>query len=403
VIPTIKFKPQKEDRLLGGSLWAYRQELDLEQKDHAPGSLVRLATAKGRPLAVGFINTRSSIAVRVLARSGEFDQEEDAAALLRWRLGKALERRSELLPGVGDLRLVFSEGDCLPGLVVDRFGTVLIVQITSAGMEEHRQVILDFLKGQTGCRAIVERSEGFTREKEGLAPASGLLWKDENFDPSALSVWTVHEGRLTFQADLLSGQKTGFYLDQRDTRSTLGDMRLSHGRACLDAFCHTGSFSVALAKSGAASVLGLEASAEALRLAQRNAQLNGVQSLCSFEAGDAFQRLRTLEKEGRRFGLVLLDPPSFTKSKDGLENALRGYKEINYRALKLLEPGGYLISCSCTQAVEEPRFLSILQSAGRDAGSFLRVLRVLGQPLDHPSLLGMPETKYLKVVIAQKA
>jgi 23S rRNA (cytosine1962-C5)-methyltransferase len=401
VIPTLTFKPQKEERLLQGSLWVFRADLDLAQKDYAPGSLVRLATAKGRPLALGFVNTRSSIAVRVLARSGELPDEEDAEKLLSTRLEQAFQRRGSCLPGLRDLRLVFSEGDCLPGLVVDRFGEVLVVQLSTAGMEARRDFLFGWLKARTGCRALVERSEGFSREKEGLPSVSGLVWKAEGLEEERLKRWPLEENGWSFEADLLGGQKTGFFFDQRDTRRGLGS--LSAGLDCLDAFCHTGAFSVALAAGGARTVLGLDSSAEALDLAGRNAALNHFGQVCAFEKADAFVRLRELEKSGRRFGLICLDPPAFTKSKEGLEGALRGYKEINYRALKLLERGGTLVTCSCTQAVEMERFLKVVRSAAADAGCLVQVLRQGGQPPDHPSLLGMPETRYLKSLVLQKS
>lgn len=389
-----------EERLLAGNLWVFRHELDLAEKDFAPGSLVRVATERGRPLAVGLVNTQSTISVRLLARSGEFKEEEDVEFLLKTRLEQALKRRELLLPGLTHLRLVYSEGDCLPGLLVDRYGEALVMQVNTVGMEKHRDFLVAWLKEKTGCKVIVERSEGSAREKEGLKPRGGVAWKEEGFDESRLAHWQVSEAGWTFEADLLEGQKTGFFFDQRDTRRALGT--LATGRTCLDAFCNTGAFSVALATGGAASVLGLDASETSLAMAKRNAELNKVGEKCGFEAGDVFVKLREWEKEGKKFGLILLDPPAFGKSKESLEGALRGYKEINYRALKMLEPGGLLVTCSCTQSVDPARFLTILQAAAKDAGCLAQVLYQGGQPADHPVLLGMPETRYLKAVIIQK-
>jgi 23S rRNA (cytosine1962-C5)-methyltransferase len=397
--PTLHLKSGKEERLLRGSLWVFRNELDLKEKDFPRGCLVRLATAKGRPLGLGLINTQSTIAVRVLCRAGEFEGQ-DVETILKARLDSALDLRRRLFPGAEGLRLVFSEGDGLSGLVADRFGDALVVQFQSLAMDQHRDLLLEGLKQATGCRAVVERSEGPSREKEGLLPAAGLLWAAEGFNPEDLKTWKFKEGPWTFQADLLHGQKTGFFLDQRDSRAALAP--LAKGRECLNAFCYTGAFSVALAWGGAGSVLGLDASQEALDLAAVNARLNGLEGKCVFEKADAFKRLREMEKEGRRFGLVLLDPPALAKSREGLEGALRGYKEINYRSLKLLAPGGILATCSCTQMVDEERFLSVLQAAAKDASCGLKVIYRGGQPADHPWLAGMEETRYLKVFAMEK-
>ncbi len=395
MIPTLSFKPGREQRLLSGSLWAFRNELDFKEKDHTPGSLVRLVSAKGRPLALGFLNSRSLIAVRVLAREGEFADPEDVPALLRSRLEAALAWRADRLEGAEALRLVFSEGDLLSGLVVDRFGPVLVAQITSLGLERHRDFLFSELKRLTGCRALVERSEGFGREKEGLEPRSGLVWSEPGFEEASLPALRFREGEFTFQADLLKGQKTGFFLDQRDTRLALAGM--ARGRRCLNAFCYSGGFSVALARGGASSVLGVDSSPEALELAGINAGLNQAPA-CEFRQADVFALLREMEKNRERFDLVVLDPPAMTKGRGSLEDALRGYKEINYRALKLLPTGGLLVTCSCSQAVDEERFVSVLNAAAKDAGCLLQQVHRGGQGADHPVLAGMPETRYLKVL-----
>lgn len=359
-----------------------------------------MVTSRGRPLGVGFVNTVSTIAVRMLALAGEFKDDENVESILDRRLEEALALRAELLPGAEALRLVFSEGDGLSGLVVDRFGKVLVVQFHSQAMENHREYLLKALKGKTGCEAILERSDSVSREKEGMLPSGGVVFCGEGFNKEGLKSFKFKEGPWTFQADLVSGQKTGFFLDQRLSREALAP--LGAGRDCLNAFCYTGAFSVGLAWGKAKSVLGLDASKEALALAKINADLNQVMDRCAFEEADAFKRLREMEKEKRRFGLVLLDPPALAKGKDGLEGALRGYKEINYRAFKLLDRGGILATCSCTQAVDEERFLSILRAAAKDAGCLARVIYRGGQPPDHPSLLGMDETRYLKVFALEK-
>jgi 23S rRNA (cytosine1962-C5)-methyltransferase len=401
VIPEIKLKPGGEQRLLDGGCWVFRNELDLQQKDQAPGSWARLISPRGRPMAVGFLNTRASLSFRSLARSGELPGEEDPRAVILARLKQALALRQDLGLDAAARRLVFSEGDHLPGLVVDQFGEALVMQVGAAGFEGLKPWLAETLRELTGCRALVERSEGPAREREGLEDASGLLWAAPGFEAERLGRWAVAEQGLTFSADLLKGQKTGFFLDQRQTRATLRS--LAQGRRCLDAFCHTGSLSVAMAAGGACAVLGLDSSEPALDLARANAEGNGVADRVSFEAVDCFERLRSLAKAGERFGLVLLDPPAMTKGKEGLEGALRGYKELNLRALQMLEPGGFLATCSCTQAVDEERFLRQVAAAARDARVELCQTHLLRQPPDHPWIASMPETRYLKAAFFRRS
>jgi 23S rRNA (cytosine1962-C5)-methyltransferase len=336
-----------------------------------------------------------------LARSGEFSDEEDPQKIIRARLEQALALRQMLGVDPAARRLVFSEGDHLPGLVVDQYGAALVMQVGAAGFEALKPWLVEALKELSGCQALVERSEGPARHREGLEESSGLLWAAPGFDPAQLSHWNVDEQGLRFGADLLKGQKTGFFLDQRQTRATLRG--LAKGRRCLDAFCHTGSLSVAMAAGGASAVLGLDSSAPALELARANAQQNGVAERLVFEEADCFERLRALAKAGERFGLVLLDPPSMTKGKEGLEGALRGYKELNLRALQVLEPGGWLATCSCTQAVDEERFLRQVTAAARDARVELSQTHLLRQPPDHPWIASMPETRYLKVALFRRS
>ena len=397
-IPIVSFRPGKEKRLAQGYIWAFRNELNFKEKDYAPGSLIWAHSSKGRPLALGFVNSQANLCFRVLARAGEATDEASAEALITERIKQAVALREEFLPKAQARRLVFSEGDGLSGLTVDQYGEALVLQITSLGMDQRRDLIVKALKDATGCKAIVERSEGSSRTKEGLEPKVGLLWSEGTFSEAKLSKLKITDLGLKLELDLLQGQKTGFFIDQRETRVLLES--LSEGKACLDMFCHTGALSLALAKGGAKSVLGVDESEPALELARRNAEANKLE--ISFEASDAFKSLRAMAEAGKQFDLVILDPPSMTKGKAELGDALRGYKELNLRALKLLPKGGILVSCSCTQAVSEEDFLSTIQSAAVDAQARIQEIFRLGQPVDHPRHPAMAETRYLKVLVFRK-
>jgi 23S rRNA (cytosine1962-C5)-methyltransferase len=395
-----RLKPGKESRLARGCAWAFRNEIDFQEKDPGNGHLVRLLTSKGRPLGVGFMNTAANLSFRLLARHGEFPLDADAWTIVEARLKQALEVRGPRQPLNGARRLVFGEGDWLSGLIVDDYAGHLAVQFHSWGLERLKPRILEALKALSGCQAIVDRSDNSFRTKEGLAPSKGVLWAAPGFDEAGLAQVAFEEDGLRFKADLIEGHKTGFFLDQRPSRALARS--LASGRRCLDVFCFSGGFAVSMAKGGAASVQGLDQSAEAIALAAEHAGLNGVGPLCRFEEGDAFVRLREMEKAGERFGLIVLDPPAMAKDGEAVGGALRGYKELNLRALRLLEPGGLLLTCSCTQAVSEEQFCQEIQSAAQDAPATLRELQRLGAGSDHPRLLGMDETRYLKCLLLRK-
>jgi 23S rRNA (cytosine1962-C5)-methyltransferase len=397
-LPEYSLKWGKDRRLASGSVWAFRNEIDFKEKDPGPGALALMKTQKGRPLGVGFLNTQSNLCFRMLAPHGEFPLETSAEEILAARLAQAYAARGPRVPGEAR-RLINAEGDWLPGLVVDDYNGVLAVQIHTAGMERRRGLILDFLKALPDTKALVERSDPEARKKEGLAASAGLLFTvalDEDF----LARVPFVENGLHFTADVLAGHKTGFFLDQRPARILA--RTLSKGKRCLDVFCHSGGFAAALAAGGATEVLGLDQSKDALALAEGHARLNRLEG-CRFESGDAFARLREMEKAGERFGVVVLDPPAMAKDGAAVGDALRGYRELNLRALRLLEHGGRLLTCSCTGAVDEGRFMETVHAAALDAPATLRELERLGQSSDHPRLLGMDETRYLKSLLLLKA
>jgi 23S rRNA (cytosine1962-C5)-methyltransferase len=388
----------KDKRIAGGHAWAFRNEIELKGGDPGPGALVRLKTHKGRPLGVGFLNTRSNLSFRLLARHNEFPLDAGAADIVAARLAQAVAARGPRRAGEAR-RLVFSEGDWLPGLVLDDYNGVMVMQLQTAGLERHRGPIEDFVRGPLAAKALVERSDDGFRALEGLAPSQGLRFS-LGLDEQHLGGVPFVEDGVQYLADCLAGHKTGFFLDQRPARALARS--LAQGRACLDLFCHSGAFATAMALGGAASVLGLDQSAEALTLAGRHAVLNQVAAKVRFEAADLFSRLRELEKEPARYGLIVLDPPALAKEGASAGGALRGYRELNLRALRLLEPGGLLLTCSCSGGVSEAQFHDAVQSAAVDAPATLRVLQRFGAGPDHPSVLGMPETRYLKCLLLRK-
>lgn len=391
-------KAGKERRLAGGHAWAFRNEIELGGKDPGPGALVRLKTSKGRPLGVGLLNVQSQLSFRLLARHNEFPLDASAADIVAARLRQAVDLRGPRGSG-GARRLVFSEGDWLPGLVLDDYNGVFVMQIQTAGMERQRALIEAYISQDLGAKALIERSDEGFRKREGLAPSSGLRFTralDEDF----LSAVPFTEDGVQYLADCAGGHKTGFFLDQRPARALARS--LASGRDCLDLFCHSGAFAMAMALGGAKSVLGLDQAADALALARKHATLNQVAERCRFETADLFTQLREMEKQDARFGLIVLDPPALAKDAEAAGGALRGYRELNLRALRLLAPGGLLLTCSCTGSVDESQFYDAVQSAAVDAPATLRVLQRLGAGPDHPSQLAMPETRYLKCLLLRK-
>ncbi len=400
-IPEYILRSGKEKRLAAGHAWAFRNEIDFGQKDPGPGALVRLKTAKGRPIGVGFLNSYANLCFRLIARHGEFPIDATVEALLEARLEQAIALRQRLgLQSDGSQRLVNAEGDFLPGLIVDSYHGALVVQINGHGMERHREFLLNRLRTLTNARAVIERGDEVSRTKEGLKPSQGVRHIDAGLAEDSLRHWRFQEGPAVFDADLLEGSKTGFFLDQRPARELAS--HLSRGQRCLDVFCNTGGFAVRLAQAGASKVEALDQSAPALARAAEHAVLNGMQDKIHFERGDAFVRMREIAASGERYGLIVLDPPAMAKEDEALIGALRGYKELNLRAFKALEPGGLLLTCSCTGALDDERFDEVLQSAAQDAGCAARETHRLGAGPDHPSVPGMPESRYLKVRVLRK-
>jgi 23S rRNA (cytosine1962-C5)-methyltransferase len=383
----LTLRPGHDRRARGGHPWIFSNEIASLEGDLKDGDAVQVRTAGGDLLGSAYYNGHSLIAARILSRQAE---DIDSIEFFHRRLAAALDYRRTLIGATEAMRLVHGEADLLPGLVVDLYGDIVSLQFLSLGMEMRRPQVLAALQALLQPRAIVARNDVAVRELEGLPQKIEVLFGEPQ--PTIVS-----ENGLRFNVDVLQGQKTGHFLDQRDNHRALQGR--VEGRRVLDLFCYSGSWSLHAARYGAREVLGIDISAGAIALAQDNASLNGQQQICAFQRADVFILLRQLQQDRERFGAIILDPPAFVKSRSKLKEALKGYLTINRRALELLEPGGILFSCSCSYHLDRETFLDLLRQAGRQAGRTLRLLEMRGQAPDHPVLLSCPETEYLKCAI----
>lgn len=383
----VTLRKTRETRVRGGHPWIYASEIEKVDGAFENGDVVDVCDFRGKFIGRGFYNPQSQISLRILTRN---DEPCDRAFFER-RVRDAWEYR-KLLCDPESCRLIYSESDFLPGLVVDKFGPVLVMQSLSLGIERIKDMLCDLLMEIVQPAGIWERSDVPVRRLEGMEQTTGLL-RGEVPDRVEMA-----ENGVRFLVDVKNGQKTGFFLDQKENRAAIAP--LCRGARVLDCFCHNGSFSLHAAKYGAKSVLGVDISEEALDVARENARINGLTSV-TFEAHNCFDHLRELTDAGEQFDLVILDPPAFTKNKAALQSALRGYKEINLRAMKMLPKGGYLVTCSCSQHVSPEAFTDMLLDAARDAHRQLRLIESRTQGKDHPILLAAPETRYLKFMVFQ--
>jgi len=389
--PEVRVSRKGEERLRSGHPWVFGDDLREVPGGLSAGQWARVRSRSGEPLGTATINLGCRIALRRVSR----EDVEPTEAFLEKRLREAAARRAEAGMG-GDrvLRVLYSEGDFLPGVIADRYGDVLSVQILTAGMESVREPLLDLLERHFRPRLIYERSEGGGRRLEGLperkGPARGAGSPREQIETDG----------VRFAVDVEAGPKTGFFLDQRRNRGIVRG--LAEGRTVLDGFCAAGGFGLYALAGGAKCVLAIDASRPAVEAARANAALNGVSGRWEGEAEDLFQALRNLRDVGRRFDLVILDPPSFAKSREGREGALRGYRDINRMGLSVLTPGGLLATSSCTQLIDVAKWKEALRDAAADAGADLEMVAWGGQPPDHPVLLSVPETEYLKFAVYRK-
>lgn len=389
-LPTVKVAPRGAARLKDGHVWVYRSDI-LSAEDVLPGSLIRVTDPRGKPLGTALYSSSSQIAVRMISH----DPVADFRALLRQRIADAIAYREPLVHDTEGYRVVFSEADFLPGLIVDRYGDILSLQILTQAMDADpvRQTILGELTARLHPASIIERVDPRVRGLETLPPrASGLLQGEK-------SGTTFTMNSVQFRYDALEGQKTGAFLDQRENYAA--SAQYAKGEA-LDVFCYQGGFALHLAPH-CSHVTAVDSSRPALEVADQNAglnpQLRNDNDIEWIEA-NAFDLLKDYSSSDHHYDTIVLDPPAFAKTKRDLDAALRGYKELNLRALKMLRPGGLLVTCSCSYHVSQSSFLDMLASAAVDAHRTLRLVEVRGQAKDHPILLNVPETSYLKCVIA---
>ena len=377
----------REQRVLGGHPWVFRS--DIESEDGAADGLpVRVLTSAGRFLAMAVYNPRSQISLRILSRR---DEPIDGA-FIRGRVRRALDYRRRFAD-LNSCRLIFAESDGLPAVIADKFGDVIVLQILCLGMERFKGDIVDALAQELSPRGIYERNDVPVRELEGLSQQTGLLFGEV---PDRVE---MQENGVRFLVDVKEGQKTGFFLDQKENRAAIAPF--VSGMRVLDCFTHTGSFALHAAHYGAAEVTGVDISEHACACALENARLNGVEDRVRFECANAFDFLRAHQTAKEQYDVVILDPPAFTKTRSAVEGALRGYKEINLRGMKLTRDGGFFVTCSCSQHVTPDLFRGMLLEAQKDARVQLRQIEWRTQGRDHPILLASPETQYLKCGIFQ--
>ncbi|MCI1954980.1 MAG: class I SAM-dependent rRNA methyltransferase [Oscillospiraceae bacterium] len=399
--PKVTVTRKAESSVLSGHPWIYNTELT-NADPYRNGGLVDVLNPHGSYLGTGFINDRSKIRVRLISRNANDTFDE---AFFERRLRYAWEYRKSVMGGdLSCCRVIFGEADSFPGLTVDRFGNILVTQTLSLGIEKIKPMLFRLLyeiltgDGQK-IDGIYERNDVGIRGLEGMEQGKGFFPLDGVPVPGSTKT-RISENGVEYLVDFENGQKTGFFLDQKYNRRAVA--RLCRGKRVLDCFTDTGSFALNAARAGAERVRSVDISATAIAAAQENARLNGLESRIDFETANVFDLLPKLAEEpGHDYDLVILDPPAFTKSRQTVRNAERGYKEINYRAMKLLPRGGYLATCSCSHFMTDELFRSVLRSAASDAQVSLRQIEARQQAPDHPILWNVPETDYLKFYIFQ--
>ena len=372
-----------------GHPWIFSNEIERVEGAPADGDVVEVADTRGAFLGRGYYNRRSLIAARLLTRRRD---EVDLDLFVR-RLERAVRYRAVVAPGVEALRLVHGEADQLPGLVVDRYGDWLAVQVLTLGMETRAEQLREAIERVLAPRGVVRVADSPLRRLEGLDLERTTWWGEV---PDRIEL--VQDG-FTIEVNLLEGQKTGLFLDQRENRR-LAEAR-GAGRRVLDLFCYQGEWALHAARGGATAVLSVDSSAPALEAARRNAERNGLADRIGFRQGDCFDVVRQLERAGERFGLVIADPPALIKSRAAIAAGARAYRELNRAAMMTLEEGGVLITCSCSHHLEDDLFKQVLREASRAAHRPFRVLAWTGEAPDHPQLLAVPETHYLKCAVLQ--
>jgi len=380
--------------LRAGGLWVYDNEIDSITGTVENGELVLVKDCNGYPMGIGFINRNSKITIRLLTRNKDAVIDKE---FFRKRVKDAWDYRKKTVD-TSSCRVVFGEADYFPGMVIDKFEDVLVVQSLALGIDRYKMLILDLLKEEMAAdgitiRGIYERSDAKVREQEGMKREKGFL--SEPFDTKVQIV----ENGVKYIVDVEDGQKTGFFLDQKYNR--LAIQKLCKDAKVLDCFTHTGSFALNAGIAGAKEVIGVDASDLGCRQAEENAKLNGLENTVSFVCADVFELLPELEEKGEKFDVVILDPPAFTKSRNSVKNAMKGYREINMRGLKLVKPGGYFATCSCSHFMTPELFTEVIGQAARSVHKRLKQVEYRTQAPDHPILWSSEESYYLKFYIFQ--
>jgi len=376
-------------RIADGHPWIFGNEIGDEEGQYEPGDIVDVFSSNGSFVGRGYINPASQIKVRLLTRN---QQEEINDAFFLNRIQKAWDYRKKL-GYTENCRLIFGEADELPALIIDKFNDYLVVQTLSLGIERWKDAIIKALEITFNPKGIYERNDVPVRELEGMKQQKGFL--SAPFDTNII----INENGLQFHVDVVNGQKPVFFRAQQKNRREI--RHIVKGADVMEAFCYTGTFSCHAGFYGAKSVLGLDISETAVNTARRNAELNNLQDICKFQAVNAFDQLKQWTKEEKKFDVVILDPPAFTKSRENISKAVTGYKEINLRGMKLLKPGGFLVTASCTNLVSPDLFLQTIDAAAKDAKKRLRQVTFQTQAQDHPIRRNIENTTYLKFLIVE--
>ncbi len=379
-------------RVETGHPWIFNNEVNtgMEKDTNAsPGEIVEVYTFDKKFIGKGYYNPQSQISVRLLTRDKNEPIDE---AFFYNRIKKAWHYRQQI-GYTENCRLVFGEADDMPQLIIDKFNDYFVIQTMALGIDVWKPAIVKALNELFTPKGIYERNDVPVRELEGMEQHKGFL--SPEFDTNII----IHENGIQFNVDIANGQKTGYFLDQQDNRRAI--QHIVKGADVLGAFCYTGSFEISAAHFGARSVMGLDISQNAIDMCNKNAALNGLEKICRFECVNAFDVLKNWTKEERRWDVVMLDPPSFTKSRSSIDKAVAGYKEINLRGMKLVKPGGFLVTSSCTNLVQPELFLDIIQMAAKDAKRKIRQVVFNAQSADHPIVRGQEYTHYLKFLIVQ--
>ena len=380
--------------LKAGGAWIYDNEIDKIEGEFENGDMVFVSDFDGYPMGKGYINRHSKIRVRMLTRHQE--QEIDDV-FWKMRLQAAWDYRKATVD-TSSCRIVFGEADFLPGLVIDKFSDVLVVESLALGIDRYKEHLVDLLKEILAAdgitiRGVYERSDAKERLKEGMERVKGFMGAE--FDTNV----EIIENGVHYMVDVKEGQKTGFFLDQKYNRQSIRS--ICRGAKVLDCFTHTGSFALNAGQAGAASVLGLDASELGVEQAKKNAALNGLSDIVDFECADVFEKLPQMEAAGEKFDVIILDPPAFTKSRNSVKNAVKGYREINLRAMKLIRDGGYLATCSCSHFMTYELFTKTIGQAAANVHKRLRQVSFATQAPDHPILWAADTSYYLKFYIFQ--